>query len=50
MGGGGHLDGCNIPERKKKELHEPNYIKMIKPNVPLQFDEGRWVFNRASYI
>lgn len=31
----------------EKKLHELNYIKMIKPNVPLQTDEGRWEFNRA---
>lgn len=30
-----------------KKLHVLNYIKMIKPNVPLQTDEGRWEFNRA---
>lgn len=30
-----------------KKLQELSYIKMIKPNVPLQIDEGRWEFNRA---
>lgn len=45
--GWGSLGWMYTTREEEKKLHELNYIKMIKPNVPSQTDEGRWGFNRA---